>query len=111
MHAWWVYISGYSRTLSSKTAEETGYEKVACRVCKSAAEVEGNPFYLCDGCDVTGAHHNCLEQVGADVPGSDDDWFCSDCEGADTGSDSSAYREMADDRAAGSCVPGAPYAC
>ena len=96
---------GYLHTPTpvSKTAADSpsGYEDVACRVCSTCQELPGNPFYLCDGCDETGVHHNCLVQLGLPVPTADDEWFCSDCEADTPGTDESGSAEMASD----SCVP------
>jgi hypothetical protein len=83
----------------SKTAADSpsGYEEVACRVCSTCEDLPGNLFYLCDGCDETGVHHNCLVQLGLPVPTAEEDWFCSDCEAATSGTDESESEEMATD--------------
>ncbi len=54
-----------------------------CRVCGGEDEREDDPFFICDCCDATGVHKRCLVQLEEPVPGSEDDWFCSDCEGGD----------------------------
>ena len=105
-----MYLPVRSQTPTpvSKTASSpTGYEEVACRVCGSCQDLPGNPFYLCDGCDDTGVHHNCLLQLGLPVPPEEDDWFCSDCEEPTSGTNESKSAEMASD----SCVPGAACSC